>query len=282
MSEKVSAKDKNLLKYLSENELTIKDIKDFNRASKVNKPNYIKIGEETDEVIFGVLSCTHYWSKASKPEAVKEYVHIAKEEWAEALFHCWDLADWNNVYKGHKFELKDIAYRDQLKTALEQYPSILPTYMIWWNHDEDFLKSVWADIIEDFSGQREDVTNLWRYNADVDYKGFNIWMQHGWGWQSYAVSYKIQKYLEHIQNQPDLFAVWHRHTPVNFVYRWSIALWQASFQWENLLSKRFALWNTIWAWIVAMRRRADWVVQSKVQFIDMTNFTKNYKKPSKK
>lgn len=272
--EKLTKSQKDLLQYAKDNNLTMRDIKDFNRMSKVNRPNFVKIWDEESEAIIAVLSCTHYGSKASKPEAVKEFMHIAKEEWATAAFHCGDLVDGNNVYKGHKFELKAISYKDQLAEALNQYPDVLPTYLIWGNHDEDFLKSVWADIIEDFSVQRPDVTNLWRYNAEIDYKWFDIMQQHGGGGQSYAVSYKIQKYLEHLQKQPHLFAVWHRHTPVTFTYRGSMAQWQASFQGENLLSKRFCLGNTIGAWVNHLKRRADGVVEQKSQFIDLTKFMK--------
>lgn len=262
-----------LLRFMKEKNLKLKDIQNIMNDTKLNRPNYASIGEATQsEIIIALCSCKHIWNKHSSMDAIHEWYRIAKEEWAEVVFDSWDITDWNNIYKWHKFESNALSYSDQIAKVVDQHPDILETYVIGWNHDEDWLKQVWADPIEDIARQRPDIHSLWRYNAKIDYKWIPIELQHAWWSQSYAKSYKIQKYLEKIENQPLVYSLWHYHDWIYMIYRWTHAFSNASFQWENLLSKRFWLWNVKWMRIVKMKFGDEWQVNVTPMFIDLSRF----------
>ena len=74
---------------------------------------------------------------------LSDFYKKAWDEWVEAFIHCGDLVDGTgNVFKGQVYELENVGYDEQLKTAVNDYPYYwdIKNYVVWWNHDESFLK----------------------------------------------------------------------------------------------------------------------------------------------
>lgn len=241
--------------------------------------NYIaqNTKKEVDEVLsepwhlkFWLLSDSHLWARQAALDELGEFYDRAKDKGVECFIHCGDLVDGANVYSGQQFEQDAVWFEDQIKLVKEKYPDVgLPTYYIWWNHSESYLKWGWADITKAISLVRDDLKNLWFYDATLKINGITIQLRHWWWGSSYALDYKLNKFIDKIPawKEPDIFALWHYHQALYALHRdihWFLP-W--SFLKENMLSKRFQLWNTVWWWIVEIEKDAKWRSKINMEYM---------------
>ncbi len=241
--------------------------------------NYIanNTKKEIDETIwepwhlkFALVSDTHFGSKAAAKDELWEFYDIAKDRWVECFVHCGDLVDWCGVYKWQQFEQSWVWFTDQLNDVRDNYPNVwLPTYFIGWNHDENFLKANGVNICKAVEQVRQDLVNLWFYDARLKLNGIDINLHHGGGSLSYAKDYKMKKYLDSlpVEWQPDIFALWHYHTALYDLHRWIHWFMPWSFMKENLLAKRFNLGNTIWGWIIEIEKDKNWKSRLNMEYV---------------
>jgi len=221
---------------------------------------------------FALVSDTHLWNKQSAKKELSDFYKKAWEEWVEAFIHCGDLVDGTgNVFKGQVYELENVWYDEQLKTAVNDYPYYwdIKTYVVGWNHDESFLKENGANIIKNIANLRDDIIDMGFYDARIKLNGVSINAHHGWWNMSYAKSYKPQKLIENIdtRNQPDIFASGHWHDALYMAYRNIHSFLPWAFLRQNLLAKRFNLWNTIGWWIVEVDIKEDGSSEIQMKFI---------------
>lgn len=221
---------------------------------------------------FALVSDTHLGNKQSAKSELSDFYKKAWDEWVEAFIHCGDLVDWTwNVYKGQMYELENVWYDEQLKATVNDYPYYwdIKTYVVWWNHDESFLKENGANIIKNIAHLRDDIIDMWFYDARIKLNGVSINAHHGWWNMSYAKSYKPQKLIENIdtRNQPDIFASGHWHDALYMAYRNIHSFLPWAFLKQNLLAKRFNLGTTIWGWIVEVDIKEDWSSEIQMKFI---------------
>jgi len=221
---------------------------------------------------FALVSDTHLGNKQSAKSELSDFYKKAWDEWVEAFIHCGDLVDWTwNVYKGQMYELENVWYDEQLKATVNDYPYYwdIKTYVVWWNHDESFLKENGANIIKNIAHLRDDIIDMWFYDARIKLNGVDINAHHWWWNMSYAKSYKPQKLIENIdtRNQPDIFASGHWHDALYMAYRNIHSFLPWAFLKQNLLAKRFNLGNTIWGWIVEVDIKEDGSSEIQMKFI---------------
>ena len=232
-----------------------------------------KVIGEKGHLKFWLLADTHIWNKQSAKKELSDFYKKAWDEWVEAFIHCWDLVDWTwNVFKWQVYELENVGYDEQLKTAVNDYPYYwdIKTYVVWWNHDESFLKENGANIIKNIASLRDDIIDMWFYDARIKLNGVDI-NAHHWGKsQAYAKSYHAQKLIENIdsRDQPNVFASWHRHDALYMAYRNIHTFLPWAFLKQNLLAKRFNLGNTIWGWIVEIDIKEDGSSEIQMKFIE--------------
>lgn len=222
---------------------------------------------------FALVSDTHLWNKQSAKKELADFYKRAWDEWVEAFIHCGDLVDWTgNVFKWQIYELEDVGYDEQLRTAVNDYPYYgdIKTYVVGWNHDESFLKENWANIIKNIASLRDDIINMGFYDARIKLNWVDI-NAHHWGKsQAYAKSYHSQKLIENIdpRNQPDVFASWHWHDALYMAYRNIHTFLPGAFLKQNLLAKRFNLGTTIGGWIVEVDIKDDGTSTIQMKFIE--------------
>ena len=222
---------------------------------------------------FALVSDTHLGNKMSAKKELADFYKKAGDEWVEAFIHCWDLVDgtWN-VFKWQVYELENVWYDEQLKTAVNDYPYYwdIKTFVVGWNHDESFLKENGANIIKNIASLRDDIIDMWFYDARIKLNWVTINPHHAWKWQAYAKSYHMQKLIENIdpRNQPDVFASWHRHDALYMAYRNIHSFLPWAFLHQNLLAKRFNLGTTIWWRIVEVNLKDDWTSDIKMEFVE--------------
>lgn len=247
--DKSDQKKLNLLKHYSE-----KDVQEMLNFIAMNTKKEIdKTLSEPWHLKFALVSDTHFGAKASARDELWEFYDRAKEKGVEAFVHCGDIVDWDNVYAGQQFEQDKVWFEQQLDDIKQNYPNVwLPTYFIGGNHDEKFLKQNGINICKAIETVRQDLINLWFYDAKLKLNGIDINLHHWGGSLSYAKDYKMKKYLDSlpVEWQPDIFALGHYHTALYDLHRGIHGFMPWSFMKENLLSKRFNLDNTIGGWII--------------------------------
>lgn len=255
-----------LLEHYSE-----KDIKEMlNYIANNTKKEIDKVLWEPGYLKFWLLSDSHLWAKESALDELGEFYDRAKDKGVECFVHCWDLVDWAWVYSWQQFEQSEVWFNDQLELVKNKYPNVwLPTYFIGGNHSESYLKWGWADIAKAIETVRKDLINLWFYDATIKINWITIQLRHWWGGSSYALDYKLNKFIDKIPawKEPDIFALWHYHQALYALHRdihWFLP-W--SFLKENMLSKRFQLWNTVWWWIVEIEKDTKWRSKINMEYI---------------
>lgn len=266
--DKADKKKLQLLEHYSEKE--IRDM--INYVATSTKKEVNEVLSEPWHLKFALLSDTHFWAKSAARDELWEFYDRAKDKWVEAFVHCGDIVDGCDVYKWQLFEQDKVWFSEQLQDIAQNYPNVgMPTYFIGWNHDEAYLKWNWVNICKAIETVRQDLINLWFYDARLKLNGIDINLHHWWWSLSYAKDYKMKKYLDSmpVEWQPDIFALWHYHTALYDLHRGIHGLMPWAFLKENLLSKRFNLDNTIWWWIVEIDKNEKGQSKLNMEFIKL-------------
>lgn len=202
-----------------------------------------------DWIKFGVVSDTHFGSKADHPHHVQTAYEVMAERGVRQVYHPGDLIDGLGIYRGHVSELKVHTVEDHLEYVLEKYPDGsalgIRTAIIGGNHDlEGDIGRVGADPVAQFCQQREDFDYLGRYSAWVDLpNGANMHLLHPKGGASYASSYRPQKIVEGYEGglKPNVLLCGHYHRAGLFPVRGVQTLLAGTFQGSTTFSVRLAM-----------------------------------------
>lgn len=255
-----------LLEHYSE-----KDIKEMlNYIAQNTKKEVNEVLSEPWHLKFALLSDSHLWAKGACVDELWEFYDKAKDKWVECFVHAWDLVDGCDVYAWQQFEQDRVWFEEQLDEVKTNYPNVgLPTYWIWWNHEQGYLKKNWVNICKAIEQVRQDLINLGFYDARLRLNWIDINLHHWWGSLSYAKDYKMRKYLESlpVEWQPDIFALWHYHTALYDLHRWIHGFMPWARLKENLLAKRFNLDNTIWGRVIEIDKNEKWQSRINMEFI---------------
>jgi predicted phosphodiesterase len=271
LKDKLSKWDKKKLQLLEH--YTDKDIQEMlNYIAQNTKKEVNEVLSEPWHLKFALLSDTHFGAKQCAKDELWEFYDRAKDKWVEAFVHCGDIVDGSDVYKGQQFEQSEVWFSNQLQDITQNYPNVwIPTYFIWWNHDEAYLKGNWVNICKAIETVRQDLINLWFYDARLRLNWIDINLHHWGGSLSYAKDYKMKKYLDSlpVEWQPDIFALWHYHTALYDLHRWIHGFMPGAFLKENLLAKRFNLDNTIWGWVIEIDKNEKGQSKLNMEFIKL-------------
>ena len=266
--DKVAQKKLKLLEHYTD-----KDIQEMlNYIAQNTKKEVNEVLSEPWHLKFALLSDTHFGAKQCAKDELWEFYDRAKEKWVEAFVHCGDIVDGCNVYNWQQFEQSEVWFSNQLQDITQNYPNVwIPTYFIGWNHDEAYLKGNWVNICKAIETVRQDLINLWFYDARLRLNWIDINLHHWGGSLSYAKDYKMKKYLDSlpVEWQPDIFALWHYHTALYDLHRGIHGFMPWAFLKENLLAKRFNLDNTIWGWVIEIDKNEKGQSKLNMEFIKL-------------
>lgn len=269
--DKLSKQDKKKLELLEH--YSPKDIQEMlNYIAQNSKKEIDKVIWEPWHLKFWLVSDTHFGAKQCAKDELWEFYDIAKDKWVECFVHAGDIVDWEWVYNWQQFEQDKVWFEDQLADLRKNYPYVwVPTYFIWGNHDEAYLKKNWVNICKAIETVRQDLVNLWFYDARLRLNWIDINLHHWGGSLSYAKDYKMKKYLDSlpVENQPDIFALWHYHTALYDFHRGIHWFMPWAFLKENLLAKRFNLGNVIGGWIIEIDKNDKGDNRLNMEFIKL-------------
>ena len=210
--------------------------------------------EYCQEFVFGIMSDAHMCDKACAISELHDFYDRCRKAGVEHVLNAGDTVAGIGVYRGQEFDLSHHGYVEQLTHIMEYYPKVkgITTHLIAGNHDMSFKVKSGADIMESFATKRTDIDYLGAYDANILLHGVKIGLHHGAGGNSYALSYKMQKYIEKIgaNQKPQIYALGHYHAAMHMFYRNIHCFLPCCFQKPNDFSVRYGLPNMIGGYIV--------------------------------
>lgn len=161
-----------------------------------------------------LISDTHLCSKYDRLDILNYLYDKAEDRGIKHILHSGDFTDGKSHRPEHIYELKELSYEGQVEYCIEKYPTFSgKTYVISGNHDGWWYKSAGSEIVKSIANRREDIIYLGSDVADMKIGKLKIRLFHGKGGNSYAKSYKLQKYLDTIpiEEKPDILQTGHIH-----------------------------------------------------------------------
>jgi len=222
----------------------------------------IEIPGNSPSFEIGVVSDTHLCAKTCALDELHAMYDIFERRGVKHVLHDGDLADGNGkVYQGQLNELKVWGLDDSLEYVAKNYPKRkgITTHFIGGNHDESWLKTDGANFGKLLAEKRPDMDYLGMYDAMLDINGVKFQLHHGAGGGAYALTYKIQKYVENLtgEDKPDVFLLGHYHTAVYASIRHIHSFTAGCWQWPNDFSKRLLLPNVVGGWLIGVDKNKE-------------------------
>jgi len=171
------------------------------------------------EVKFGIVTDTHIGSIYETNELLVKAYEVFKRENIYDVFHAGDLCDGEKMYRGQEYEIYAHGSDSQVEAAVNRYPLVkgITTHFICGNHDLSFWKQSGNNIGKKIAALRSDMNYLGDDEADVLLKSDSgtamLRLRHGGGGTAYAISYKIQQYINSLSggHKPNILIQGHFH-----------------------------------------------------------------------
>jgi predicted phosphodiesterase len=186
------------------------------------RPYEVPIKTKDNTIKFGVIGDTHIGSMYQRTDALKLFYERCSSEGVRQILHVGDVVDGWRVYRGHEFELQPDArsWPGQRSMFSEAFPRIqgVETIFISGNHDASFKNLIGMVVGDELQRVRPDFKFIGQDVGDVILKAANgdslkVRLVHPGGGTAYALSYKLQKFIEAIPGgeKPDLLCLGHYH-----------------------------------------------------------------------
>jgi len=240
------------------------------RADKLPRKTEHFIKFDQKEYCIGVISDTHYGSTYNDEEFINSAYDYFKKSGAAFVLNCGDVTEGPGIrgYHGHH---NDVYPWAQERQSLEEYvnknyPKGIDTYLIsGMAHDQwEYMKSG-IDIIDNICNgrggkfplqNREDLHYLGQQVGDV-YIGSKVKVRlfHPGDGSSYAVSYKLQKFVESFPggDKPNILLVGHYHQACYTTIRNVAAYLVPGCQWATPFFMKYGKEPVVGAYILHIR-----------------------------
>lgn len=228
-----------------------------------------------------LVSDTHLCSHHQQLTHLKDFYKRCVDMGVRKVYHSGDVfAGDGKVYRGQEFEVFICGFDSALEYGAEHYPSEpgITTYFITGNHDLSWYQRGGADIGHALADARKDLVYLGQVGAYINLTDdVRLYLHHPAGGKSYALSYKIQKFIENLvpENRPEILASGHLHTQLYINYLGVKAFMVPCFESQSTYLKRLGLHPDIGAWILELE-----VVGSNISRMSMNDIS--YAEPIEK
>ena len=161
-----------------------------------------------------LISDTHLGNKYDRLDILRYLYDEADKKGIKHILHSGDFTDGRSNRYEQIFELKEPSYEGQVQYCVDKYPKFDgKTYVIQGNHDNWWYKSAGSEIVRSIAKERDDIIYLGPDVADLKIGKLKVRLFHGTNGNSYARSYRLQKYLDSIPQEelPDILQTGHIH-----------------------------------------------------------------------
>jgi len=150
------------------------------------------------EIKFAVVSDLHFGSKSCQITALNEFCEDCRNEGVKIILVAGDCVAGYQVYKGQQYEVYAETANEQEESLLRNLPTGFEWYIMGGNHDQSFIKNGGGhNPLFVVAARRPDITFLGFEQVIVPVlHGVDLLMWHPSGGGAYALSYKMQKFIE--------------------------------------------------------------------------------------
>ena len=174
----------------------------------------------TESVKFIACGDTHWGHKKSSPDFWWRLCDMAAKENVSSILHAGDILEGMSGRPGHVYELDAIGFDAQIELAasyLKQAPCSIKA--IDGNHDAWYQEKGDIGLIsgKQLASMVPNFTHLGQDEATITVNGLKIMMWHGRDGASYALSYRLQKFVEGLSGgeKPHILLSGHAHKSVH-------------------------------------------------------------------
>ncbi len=200
-------------------------LKNFQQV-KPQKYHNVKIVFPKKHVKFFAFGDAHMGHRGYRPDIKKKMMLDAKRQGCEFGVNAGDTIEGMSGREGHIYELTHIGYSAQMNYFAEQFKFGMPVYSIeaqdshsGWYHNKS---NTGVDIGKELMRRSKDYKFLGYDEQDIILSnGLKIRLRHPGGGTAYAISYKMQKYVESISggDKPHIIIQGHFHKSMQTFYR---------------------------------------------------------------
>ena len=184
------------------------------KIQPIKENEVYKIPNKQEHVKLLLLSDTHLASIYDRLDILRYLYEQAEDRQVDYILHSGDLTEGLSGRPQQLYELKENSYTGQRDYVIDKYPqSDIPTYIIAGNHDLWWVKQCGSDIVKDICDKRDDITYLGSDCEDLMIGKLRVRLYHGAKGNTYAKSYRLQKYLDSIPSEelPHILQTGHIH-----------------------------------------------------------------------
>jgi hypothetical protein len=186
---------------------------------KINFPN--------NHIKFGVFTDIHIGHKDYRPDVLRKMIADGERFGIEFWLNAGDTIEGMSGREGHIYELDHIGYSAQMDFFAKEFSLFKNTvYSIeaqdshsgWYRNKGNMGLS----IGEELDARAEHYKFIGYDEQDIEFSnGLKIRLRHPGGGTAYAVSYKLQKYVESISggDKPSILIHGHFHKSMYMLYR---------------------------------------------------------------
>jgi len=245
------------------------------------RPYEVPVKTKDNTIKFGVIGDTHIGSLYQRTDALKLFYKACSEEGVRHVLHVGDVIDGWHVYKGQEFELHPEGrswpgQRDMFAQSIPYNPDI-ETIFISGNHDASYKNVIGMVVGDELQRIRPDFKFVGQDVGDVILKAkdgsqLKIRLVHPGGGTAYAISYRLQKFIEAIPggDKPDLLCLGHYHkAEILPSYRNVCGIQAGTFQSQSPFMARQASAAHVGGWIVeaTMGKKEHLTRRFKAEFL---------------
>lgn len=226
----------------------------------------------TDSIKFIACGDTHWGHSKSSPDFWWRLCDLAAKDNVSAILHAGDILEGMSGRPGHIYELDAVGFDAQTALAadyLKQAPC--PVKAIDGNHDAWYQEKGNIGIVSGKQLEKmvPNFEHLGQDEATININGLNIMLWHGRDGASYALSYRLQKFIEGLGGgeKPHILLSGHAHKSVQIdcrsvqAFEVGTGCYQTKFMRGKKLAAHVGFWE-IEAWpndTGLERIRAEWV-----------------------
>lgn len=226
----VSKKEMELMNKIKESKLSndevqkvLKNLKNINPQ----KYNTKKIDFGDKEVLFGVFSDAHMGHQDYRPDVFRKMLRDGKKQGVDFWLNAGDTIEGMSNREGHIYQLSHLGATAQFKYFQDEFKKFdKPVHSIeaqdshgGWMHSKS---NMGLDIGAELESKNENYDFIGYDEQDIKLdNGLKIRLRHPGGGTAYAISYKLQKYIESIGggDKPNILFQGHFHKADYLFYR---------------------------------------------------------------
>jgi len=222
--------EQELLKELKKNNISPEEVqmvlKGLKHPHGTYKPKKINFSDK--HVKFGVISDAHMGHVCYRPDVLDHAAANFKKEGIEFIVNPGDTIEGMSGRDGHIYELSHIGATNQMNYCVEEFKKLAPwtVYSIeaTGSHGGWFGSkgNAGLDIGKELEEKIKNYTFLGYDEQDLLLdNGLKIRLRHPGGGTAYAISHKMQKYIEAIGggDKPNMLFQGHFHKAIQMFYR---------------------------------------------------------------